>query len=579
MIKSVRSRTLIAIVALIILAFLVGLIFCFTFANRYYVNVKEQEMLDIYNSISATYDVSYENKEKSDEFYENEPSDDFFSSDDDTEDDTSRRLWDVFFGSSKENHELAELCDETGISLMIIEPNGLSSFVYGNQDILTNRLNELTFNQTSDSDNVSVVKTDGTYTIQTVSDKNTGDIEYIEMWGIFQSQRSFIARSSFSGIENSIRVALYFFLFVCIVILIIAAIIIYVLQHSYSKPLRRLVKATQGAKDYDFDDVYEGLGTENRKDELGALGSNITQMSQKLYESNRQLKNTNLKLRNELKAKESLDEQRKKYISDISHELKTPIALISGYAEGLKEGIGATKEDQDYYLDVILDESEKMNTMIKRISSLNKLEQKQADVNLERFDVIEVINGYLNTMALIFNEREITVYFNSNIKIFVWADEFMFEEVLMNYLNNALNHVDENKIIKINVECEDKIAKVTVFNTGKNIPDEDIEKIWGEFYKVDKARTREYGGSGLGLSIVKAISETFNQECGVYNTQTGVAFWIDLELDKVQQVKKPRNRISLSELPIWQTTTSILKDTKEKQQKKGKEGNKDATDK
>lgn len=576
MIKSVRSRTLVAIVSLIILALLIGLIFCFTFANSYYVNVKEREMLNIYNSISSYFDVSYKNREFTDKIRENDQE---TKEDLDPEENT---LWNDFknfyFAGREDSSELAELCDENGVSLLIMEPNGKPAFVYGNESILQDRLDELTLNLNED-DIVNVVDENESYIIQTVSDERTGDIEYIEMWGIFQSQRAFIARSSFSGIQNSIRVALYFFLFVFAVILIIAAVIIYVLSHSYSKPLRRLVDATKGATEFDFDEIQEGLGTENRKDELGVLGSNITKMSRQLYDSNKELKNTNLKLRNELKAKESLDEQRKRYISDISHELKTPIALISGYAEGLKEGVGATKEDQDYYLDVIIDESEKMNLMVKRISALNKLEQGQSDVNLERFNVIDVINGYLNTMALIFDERQIEVYFDNRDKIFVWADEFLFEEVLMNYINNALNHVDDNKTIKVNVEYDDAHARVTVFNTGKNIPEEDLDRIWGEFYKVDKARTRAYGGSGLGLSIVKAIAETTDEECGVYNTEDGVAFWIELELDKVQEYEEPKKKARLSELPSWQTTTNILKDRAEKNAQKREQAAKEKAEK
>ncbi len=351
--------------------------------------------------------------------------------------------------------------------------------------------------------------------------------------------------------------------------------IIYILAHSYSKPLRQLVNVSKKASELDFGDIKYDPNTSNRKDEIGLLGANISEMSVKLEKTISELKSSNLKLKNELKAKAELEEQRKKYISDVSHELKTPIALIAGYAEGLKEGVGGTKEDQEYYVDVIIDEAEKMNMMVKRISSLNKLEQGQGDITLERFDVVEVINGYLNTMALIFEEKGVDIYFNNKNIIYVWSDEFLFEEVLMNYINNALNHVDERKTISINAEPMEGKVRITVYNTGKGIPEEDIDKIWGEFYKVDKARTREYGGSGLGLSIVKAIADAIEQECGVYNTDDGVAFWIDLELDKVQVYNQKelekRASIKLSDLPIWQTTTKILKDTSERMEAAAKE--------
>lgn len=545
MTKSARSKPLVAIISLIILAFLAGLIFCFAFANRYFIKVKQNEMLEIYNSISSVFDVAYEKQQGGD---------------------SPGSLDDAY-------DTLAELCDEKGITVYIMNPAGNNVFAYGNPDILRDRLNSLTLNL-ADKDSMQVISKNNDYTAQVITD-NKGDIQYLEMWGFFTSGNSFIIRTSSSGMQNSIRISLMFFCFVCMVIVIIAGVIIYVLAHSYSKPLRQLVSVSKKASELDFGDIKYDPNTSNRKDEIGLLGANISEMSVKLEKTISELKSSNLKLKNELKAKAELEEQRKKYISDVSHELKTPIALIAGYAEGLKEGVGGTKEDQEFYVDVIIDEAEKMNMMVKRISSLNKLEQGQGDITLERFDVVEVINGYLNTMALIFEEKGVDIYFNNKNIVYVWSDEFLFEEVLMNYINNALNHVDEKKTISINAEPMEGKVRVTVYNTGKCIPEEDIDKIWGEFYKVDKARTRAYGGSGLGLSIVKAIADAIEQECGVYNTDDGVAFWIDLELDKVQVYNQTelqkRAAIKLSDLPIWQTTTKILKDTSERMEAAAKE--------
>lgn len=100
---------------------------------------------------------------------------------------------------------------------------------------------------------------------------------------------------------------------------------------------------------------------------------------------------------------------------------------------------------------------------------------------------------------------------------------------MTNYLTNALNHLKYDKIIEIRCRQENGIVRTSVFNTGDPIPEEDLDKIWIKFYKVDKARTREYGGSGIGLSIVKAIMELMNQKCGVQNFDNGVEFWFTLE--------------------------------------------------
>lgn len=132
-------------------------------------------------------------------------------------------------------------------------------------------------------------------------------------------------------------------------------------------------------------------------------------------------------------------------------------------------------------------------------------------------------------MDIMIQQKEAKVIFEASDPVYVWADEFKIEEVVTNYTSNALNHLNGEKEIEIRVLPEDDCVRVTVFNTGTPIPEEDIPKLWNKFYKVDKARTREYGGSGIGLSIVKAIMESLHQQYGVQNYDNGVEFWFTLD--------------------------------------------------
>ena len=220
---------------------------------------------------------------------------------------------------------------------------------------------------------------------------------------------------------------------------------------------------------------------------------------------------------------------RKEFLSNVSHELKTPIALIQGYAEGLKECINEDDESRDFYCDVIIDESAKMNEMVKKLLTLNQLEFGKDQVTMERFELTELIRGVVQSTRILAEQKEVRVIFQEEDPVYVWGDEFKIEEVVTNYVSNALNHVKYSNTIEIRILQEDKKVRVTVFNTGDPIPEEDLDKIWIKFYKVDKARTREYGGSGIGLSIVKAIMESMNQKCGVQNYDNGVEFWFELE--------------------------------------------------
>ena len=220
---------------------------------------------------------------------------------------------------------------------------------------------------------------------------------------------------------------------------------------------------------------------------------------------------------------------RKEFLNNVSHELKTPIALIAGYAEGLKDNIAEDKESRDFYCDVIIDESSKMNNMVRKLLTLNQLEFGNDQVTMERFDITQLVKGVISGMKLLIEDKGASVTINTDEPVYVWGDEFKIEEVVTNYMSNALNHLDYDKKIDVRIIRENGLVRVSVFNTGNPIPEGDIDKIWDKFYKVDKARTREYGGSGIGLSIVKAIMESHNQQCGVKNYEDGVQFWFTLE--------------------------------------------------
>ena len=220
---------------------------------------------------------------------------------------------------------------------------------------------------------------------------------------------------------------------------------------------------------------------------------------------------------------------RKEFLSNVSHELKTLIALIQGYAEGLREGINDDAESRDFYCEVIMDEAAKMNTMVKKLLTLNQLEFGNDLINMERFDIVALIRNYIQSAAILTKQNEIEVRMEKYAPIYVWADEFKVEEVFMNYFSNAANHCSGEKIIDVKLEQFDGGVRINVFNTGEPIPEEAIGHIWEKFYKVDKARTREYGGSGVGLSIVKAIMDSMNQNYGVENYINGVLFWFELE--------------------------------------------------
>lgn len=308
-------------------------------------------------------------------------------------------------------------------------------------------------------------------------------------------------------------------------IIALSGLLIWVVTKRITRPISELTQLSTKMRELDFDAKYHSQAG----NEIDELGENFNRMSEQLEKTISELKSANNQLLKDIENKEKIDRMRQEFLNNVSHELKTPIALVQGYAEGLKENISDDPESREFYCDVIMDEAAKMNKLVKNLLTLNQLESGRDEVTMERFDIVSLIRGVLQSMDIMIQQKEAKVIFEASDPVYVWADEFKIEEVVTNYTSNALNHLNGEKEIEIRVLPEDDCVRVTVFNTGTPIPEEDIPKLWNKFYKVDKARTREYGGSGIGLSIVKAIMESLHQQYGVQNYDNGVEFWFTLD--------------------------------------------------
>lgn len=430
--------------------------------------------------------------------------------------------------------KLNSICETSGATLIMVDITGYSVYAYGADKNLADRWADLVFGQNiNENKENKIIESGEDYTIQYMVDKRSTN-KYYELYSILDNGNFIIIRMSVESFKESIGITNKFYLRLGICAIIITTIVILFMMTRYTKPLLQLADISKRMSELDFNVKYEG----HHNDELGILGESMNEMSEKLEETITELKAANIELQKDIAEKEEVDEMRKEFISNVSHELKTPIALIQGYAEGLQEGVGESPEDMQYYCDVIVDEAAKMNKMVKNLLTLNQLEFGGNHVHLERFDIVSVIEGVIHSMKLRIEQKGVLIQFVHRKPISVWADEFQIEEVITNYLNNALNHVDENKIIKVEIIEKDGIVRVSVFNSGKRIPESELENIWIKFYKVDKARTRAYGGNGIGLSIVKAIMDRHGRECGVRNCDEGVEFWFELDGKTLEEGKK-----------------------------------------
>ena len=350
--------------------------------------------------------------------------------------------------------------------------------------------------------------------------------EYLVLVGVLENGDMVLMRTAVESIRESAAISNRFLLFAGAAAIVASILVAFFTTRHITKPLQQLTDISKRMVDLDFNAKYES--DQSNSYEVEELGNHINRLSENLERTISELKTANVELQDDIEKKIQIDEMRKEFLSNVSHELKTPLALIQGYAEGLQECINDDAESREFYCEVIIDEADKMNRMVKKLLTLNQLEFGNDQVIMERFDMTELIRGVANSTRILMEQKGIRLELENSEEAWVWGDEFKVEEVITNYMSNAINHADGEKLIRVfYTRSEDKL-RVSVFNTGQPIPEEDIEKIWVKFYKVDKARTREYGGSGIGLSIVKAIMDSFHQRCGVINHEDGVEFWMEL---------------------------------------------------
>lgn len=393
----------------------------------------------------------------------------------------------------------------------------------GSFDQFSRKDRDFPWRNNREEDNISTLIEKG-YFVTQLKDQASGQ-KGIYLFGFTDDNYLIAMRVSLEGIQASADISSRFLAYIGIFGIVIGSIFIFFVSTRFTRPIKDMAQVADRMTHLDFDaKVHVDTG-----DELEELGHSMNQLSEKLETTIADLKTANLELQKDIEKKEQIDEMRKEFLSHVSHELKTPIALIQGYAEGLKENISDDEESKDFYCEVIADEAQKMNTMVKKLLTLNQIEFGNNQLNMQRFDLTQMIRNKIASTQILFLKKNNQVIFEEKGPDYVWADEFMIEEVFSNYLSNALNHAAQDGAIRIWYENRGDDLRIHVYNDGKQIPEKDLEKLWIKFYKVDKARTREYGGSGIGLSIVAATMNAHGKEFGVRNEEHGVDFYFDLD--------------------------------------------------
>ena len=408
--------------------------------------------------------------------------------------------------------------DDENINVFTSNKDFLSTF--GEMNEMTNSLNEGKLLEQNDE-----------YIIRRTRDNKT-NISYILLSAKLDNEYLLYIRIPVSSIEESVKISNNFLYLIAGFTILISAVVVSFVSKKFTEPILELNTIAKNMANLDFSHKYRITDAD---DEINNLGKSINLMSDKLERTIKQLRRTNIELEKDIEEKSKIDEMRKSFISDVSHELKTPIALIQGYSEGLLENVNTDDESRKFYAEVILDETNKMDKLVKQLLELMKLEYGKREFSDTKFNIVELEKEVIRKSKVMLEEKGVEVELDSSDEINVIADDFYIEQVITNYLTNAIKHVEEVNgekkiVIENSVNIEKNKVRIKVFNTGMNIKEEDLTRIWNRFYKVDESRNRADGGTGIGLSFVKAIMSNYKNNYGVINKDDGVEFYFELDL-------------------------------------------------
>lgn len=448
---------------------------------------------------------------------------------------------------------------------MIKDANKFSTLnSYTNENLLTDALYR--FEQENDS-KVAIFSLDGKFKVLPNYDKSTDDFQVLTAFcaeiindkalinevltsgkpqaNVFENKSSnskkigilspmslnskndsiIVTVSSMQPINEAAGVIKEFYEYLFLGISLIAILLSSVYANLISKPLVNINKVAKKMSSMDFTAKCEVKSD----DEIGNLAITLNFLSSTLKNALDDLKQKNKKLEEDIEKERKLEEMRKDFVASVSHDLKTPIGIIEGYAEGLKDGI-ATGEDALIYINTIIDESHKMNRLVNNMLEISKLESGNIELVIEKFNILRLIRKLIKSFSLEFSSKDIELSLISELEYcYVIGDIFQLEQVLTNLISNALKYTPSKEKVIIEVSTNNNIVNISIENKGAYIPEDEIQNLYTKFYRIDKARNTSKESNGLGLAIVKRILNLHESSYSLTNTIDGVKFEFTLK--------------------------------------------------
>ena len=425
-----------------------------------------------------------------------------------------------------------DFSDKANVSMLMIDNSADSSAVYStarDAKFLRDRMERYIFGK--NHMDVKVLEENEAYTLQVTFDP-WRDGSYLESWGFFSdNSTAFIMSTPLSSISESTMLSNRFLAYVGIFAVLIGGIVVYFVAGRLTVPINQLSRLSEKMSQLDFDARYEPEKGEYT--EIGVLGKNMNTLSRRLRDTIGELKSVNNQLQKDIEEKTRIDEMRKEFIANVSHDFRSPLTSIKGYVNAMADGT-IPVEMYEKYLKIILFETERLTDLTQDLLTLNEFDTKELLLDKNNFDIHEVIRNTAASFEGTCTAKKISIELIFASKTLnVYADKRKIQQVLYNLLDNAIKFSNPDSIVS--VETTERFGKIfiSVKDSGIGIPKKSLNQIWERFYKTDLSRGKDKKGTGLGLAIVKEIMKAHGENINVISTEgVGSEFIFSLPAQK-----------------------------------------------
>ncbi len=372
-----------------------------------------------------------------------------------------------------------------------------------------------------------ILNSNRVYFEETAEERTQDTTGYLTVFIHLGNDRFLMLETPEQYIQETAALTVRYVSLISAITFLIAVVLVFFASGSVTRPIREVQQAAERISMLNFEKKCEVRS----QDEIGKLADSINHMSDRLQESISSLMDSNELLRDDLLRQEQSEQMRRRFIANVSHDFKTPLTLIVSYAEALRDTGDADEKTRQEYMNIIMEEGNKLSGLVKSLLELSRLESGSVELQRSVFSISEMLKDTVHKHQILLQKNQITVQTDLDDSLIVFADYEKIERVVSNLFENAMKYSGEQGRICLFAKQEEDVCVVRVFNSGSRIAEEDLENIFVSFYRGDKARARDGMQSyGIGLAIVKAIMDMHGQHYGVRNMPDGVEFWFDLQL-------------------------------------------------